>query len=53
MLDRGARWVYDIQMKDNPHTFFANGVLVHNSIFLRVETESENLKGWLDNFNNN
>jgi intein/homing endonuclease len=36
MLDRGARWVYDIQMKDNPHTFFANGVLVHNSLFARA-----------------
>ena len=53
ILNPTKNWVYDIQMKDNPHTFFCNGVLVHNSIFLRVETEPENLKGWLNNFNNN
>lgn len=25
--------VYDVGMLDNPHTFFANGILVHNSCF--------------------
>lgn len=27
-------YVYDIGMKDSPHTFFANDILVHNSVFL-------------------
>lgn len=26
--------VYDVGMTDTPHTFFANGILVHNSCFL-------------------
>ncbi len=34
-LDSEIRFVYDIQMKDTPHTFFANGVLIHNSIFFK------------------
>lgn len=28
--------MYDIGMVDNPHTFFANDILVHNSLFLTV-----------------
>lgn len=33
--------VYDITMKSNPHTFFANNILVHNSCYFRIlEAES-------------
>jgi hypothetical protein len=35
--------VYDITMKSNPHTFFANGILVHNSCYFRI-LEAENLE---------
>src|SRR3990167_4351849 len=28
------QYVYDIGMKDTPHTFFANNILVHNSVFV-------------------
>ncbi len=31
-------YVYDLEVKDNTHTFFANGILVHNSIYLRMDT---------------
>jgi len=34
--------VYDITMKSNPHTFFANDILVHNSCYFRI-LEAENL----------
>jgi intein/homing endonuclease len=52
-LEPSNNWVYDIQMKDNPHTFFGNGILVHNSVFLKVGTDKDKLIKWLDNFNNN
>jgi len=35
--------VYDISMKSNPHTFFANNILVHNSCYFRI-LEAENLE---------
>jgi hypothetical protein len=35
--------VYDITMKSNPHTFFANDILVHNSCYFRL-MEASNLK---------
>jgi hypothetical protein len=35
--------VYDVVMKSNPHTFFANNILVHNSCYFRV-MEAENLE---------
>jgi len=34
--------VYDITMKSNPHTFFANDILVHNSCYFRL-ISAENL----------
>lgn len=34
--------VYDVTMKSNPHTFFANDILVHNSCYFRI-IEAENL----------
>jgi hypothetical protein len=30
-------YVYDVGMKDTPHTFFANGILVHNSSFISYD----------------
>lgn len=50
-LDRQARWVYDIQMTDNPHTFFANGILVHNSQFLIMEKSEEEIDEYLQYLN--
>lgn len=35
--------VYDVTMKSNPHTFFANNILVHNSCYFRI-IEAENLE---------
>jgi len=35
--------VYDVTMKSNPHTFFANNILVHNSCYFRI-LEAENLE---------
>jgi len=35
--------VYDVVMKKNPHTFFANNILVHNSCYFRI-IEAENLE---------
>lgn len=35
--------VYDITMSSNPHTFFANDILVHNSCYFRI-MEAENLE---------
>lgn len=33
-LGKQKRKVYDIGMKNSPHMFFANGILVHNSLML-------------------
>jgi len=35
--------VYDITMKSNPHTFFANDILVHNSCYFKALT-ANNIK---------
>lgn len=50
-LERHANWVYDIQMKDNPHTFFAHGVLVHNSVFLKLSKSKQDTIKFLEIFN--
>lgn len=47
------QWVYDIQMKDNPHTFFSDGVLVHNSVFIKLKTDENSFKQELEQFNKN
>jgi hypothetical protein len=36
--------VYDVGMIDTPHTFFANDILVHNSLYISVD-EIGNLEG--------
>lgn len=35
--------VYDVTMQSNPHTFFANDILVHNSCYFRI-MDAENLE---------
>lgn len=35
--------VYDVTMQSNPHTFFANDILVHNSCYFRI-MEAENIE---------
>lgn len=35
--------VYDVVMKSNPHTFFANNILVHNSCYFRI-MDAENIE---------
>lgn len=30
-------YVYDMEVADGSHTFFANGILVHNSIYVRMD----------------
>ena len=40
-LKQSQQFVYDIQMEDTSHTFFANDILVHNSIFLGLHNMSD------------
>jgi len=35
-LGKTKQKVFDVTMKSNPHTFFANDILVHNSCYFRV-----------------
>jgi DNA polymerase elongation subunit (family B) len=53
IIDLGIseEYVYDIGMVDTPHTFFANDILIHNSVFLNygkllrelgIDTSNEN-----------
>lgn len=37
MISEEYQDVYDIGMVDTPHTFFANGILVHNSCYVAVD----------------
>jgi len=50
LIDTNPQLVFDIQMKDNPHTFFANGILVHNSTML-IDIK-DNFSQVLNKFNN-
>jgi len=38
-------------MKDTPHTFFANGILVHNSVFIKLTVDEDTFKKYLEEFN--
>ena len=42
-IEHDGTKVYDVTMKSNPHTFFANNILVHNSCYFRI-LEAENLE---------
>lgn len=35
------QYIYDIEMSNSPHTFFANDILVHNSIFMGLKLMSD------------
>lgn len=38
-------WVYDIEVDDETHSFIANDILVHNSIFLQFESAINSIRG--------
>ena len=38
-------YVYDLEVEDNNHMFFANDILVHNSIYVRMEAIIQHLFG--------
>lgn len=40
-------WVYDIEMNDDTHTFIANDILVHNSVFVGFEPAINSCE-WID-----
>ena len=40
-------WVYDIEMNDDTHTFIANDILVHNSVFVGFEPALNSCE-WVD-----
>lgn len=42
-------YMYDIGMEDTPHTFFANDILVHNSLFFSTAQLIEHRYGLIDN----
>ena len=35
--DFDDEYVYDLEVEDGSHTFFANDILVHNSIYVRMD----------------
>ena len=35
--DFNDEYVYDLEVDDGSHTFFANDILVHNSIYVRMD----------------
>lgn len=43
-LNDNEQYVYDVGMKETPHTFFANGILVHNSVYLGFDKIFKKLK---------
>ena len=38
-------YVYDLEVEDGNHMFFANDILVHNSIYVRMEAINQHLFG--------
>jgi hypothetical protein len=43
--DFNDEYVYDMEVSDNSHMFFANDILVHNSIYVRMEAIIKHLFG--------
>lgn len=39
------QYVYDMEVDDSRHSFFANGILVHNSIYVRMDNVLKKLFG--------
>lgn len=53
-LESSEDYVYDIHMKDSPHTFFANNILVHNTdscFFTQNGKTNEEINEWVEEFN--
>lgn len=52
-------YVYDVGMKETPHVFFANDILVHNSVYVRFPSEEWSMEdmitysGKIEEFINN
>ena len=42
-------YVYDIEVDDDTHTFIANDILVHNSIYMEFSEVMKNCSGWEGN----
>jgi len=38
-LGKQSRWVYDIEVDNDSHTFVGNDILVHNSVFLDIDNK--------------
>lgn len=54
LLDYDNEYVYDLEVEDNSHTFTTNNILVHNSIYVRLDAVLKYLFGttdidWFDN----
>lgn len=39
-------YVYDLEMEDQTHTFIANDILVHNSLYINFDMVKNTLDGW-------
>jgi len=46
LVDLGQidEWVYDCEVNDNMHAFYANDILVHNSQFVNIECVTDDFK---------
>ena len=42
--DFNDEWVYDIEVDDSTHSFIANDILVHNSIYVQFESAIESIE---------
>ena len=48
-------YVYDLEVEDESHVFYANDTLIHNSFFMNLEAVTKDFikkYGWDDNMNN-
>jgi len=43
--DFNGEWVYDIEIEDESHTFIANDILVHNSIYVQFDSALDSIVG--------
>ena len=53
-LGTTEEYVYDLEVEDESHVFYANDTLIHNSFFMNLEAVTKdyiNNKGWADNLN--
>ena len=53
-LGTTEEYVYDLEVEDESHVFYANDTLIHNSFFMNLEAVTKdyiNNRGWADNLN--